>query len=132
MDVGELEAAGVVDAVELSRTGGVVSLRGTDAASGAPVIVKVLLREPTPEVRARFEHDQQRLVELSGHPNLVPVVRYGYTAGGQPFVVSQLLTGGSMADKVGAGLDGPGVINLGVRVAGALETAHRHHVVHGD
>ena len=82
MDVGELESAGVRDPSELSRTGGVVTYGARDAATGDAVIVKVLLREVTPEVRARFEHDQRQLVGLASHPNLVPVLRYGYTTKG--------------------------------------------------
>ena len=47
-------------------------------------MVKVLTREATPEVRARFDYDQARLVELAEHPNIVAVLRYGYTPTNQP------------------------------------------------
>ena len=40
--------------------------------------------------------------------------------------------GGSLADKVGSGMDGPAVIAIGVKLAGALESAHRRNLVHGD
>ncbi|MGH9137443.1 MAG: serine/threonine protein kinase [Acidimicrobiales bacterium] len=123
---------GIVGIAALGRTVAATTYRATDAASGRAVIVKVLNRDATPEVRARFEYDQERISELIDHPDIVAVFRYGYTDDGHPYVVSDEVVGGSMADKVGSGLDGPGVVSLGVRLAGGLESAHRLQVVHGD
>ncbi len=128
----ELGIPGISGAQEAGRTAATVTYRATDDASGRPVVVKVLLRDATPEVRARFDYDQARLAELSEHPNIVPVLRHGYTDGNQPYVVRGAVEGGSMVDHVGSGLDGPGVLALGIRVAGALESVHRRDVVHGD
>lgn len=132
MDGTGLDIPGVSAATEIGRTPATTTYRATDDTTGAPVIVKVLQREATPAVRARFDYDQARLVELAEHPNIVTVLRHGYTAANLPYVVTALVEGGSMADKVGSGLDGPGVLALGIRVAGALESAHRRDVVHGD
>jgi hypothetical protein len=132
MDGTELGIPGLSGATELGQTPATTTYRAVDDASGRAVMVKILAREAIPEVRARFDYDQARLVELAEHPNIVTVLRRGYTPANRPYVVTAVVEGGSMADKVGSGLDGPGVLALGIRVAGALESAHRRDVVHGD
>jgi len=51
-----------------------------------------------------------------------------------PYIVSGEQTGGSIGDRLRGPtpMTGPDVIALGVRLAGALESAHRAGVVHGD
>jgi hypothetical protein len=132
MDATDLGIPGISAATEMGRTPAATTYRATDDATGRAVIVKVLGREATPEVQARFEYDQARLLELAEHPNIVTVLRHGYTPANQPYVVNDFIEGDSMADKVGTGLDGPAVLDLGIRVAGAVESAHRRDVVHGD
>lgn len=122
---------GVSGLVEIGRTLAAVTYRGVDDA-GRRVVVKVLQREATPDVRSRFEYDQARLAELREHPDIVVTTAHGYTDANQPYFVMEELTGGSLADKVGSGMDGPGVISIGVKLAGALESAHRRNLVHGD
>jgi hypothetical protein len=117
--------------VELGRTPAAITYRGSDA-TGRAVIVKVLQRDASPEVRARFDYDQSRLVELHEHPDIVDTVAHGYTDGNQPYLVMDQLGGGSMAARVGSGMDGPGVLAIGIKIAGALESAHRRNLIHGD
>lgn len=128
----DLGIPGISGATEVGRGLAATTYRATDDVTGRPVFVKILNRDATPEVRARFDYDQARLTELAEHPNIVTVLGYGYTPTNLPYVVTGEVLGGSMADRVGSGLDGPGVLALGIRVAGALESAHRHDVVHGD
>jgi hypothetical protein len=127
----ELGIPGVTGLVELARTGAAVTYRGTDGA-GRRVIVKVLQRDAAAEVRARFDYDQARLAELVEHPDIVVTLGHGYTTANQPFLVTEEVTAGSLADRVGSGMDGPGVLSIGVKLAGALESAHRRNLVHGD
>ena len=129
---GGLGIPGIDGATEIGRSPAAVTYRATDSTSGRSVIVKVLQRDATPDVRARFEYDQGRIAELVDHANIVAVFRHGYTDTNHPYVVSEDVPGPSMAEKVGTGIDGPGVVMLGIRVAGALESAHRLQVVHGD
>lgn len=117
--------------VELGRSAAATTYGGQDA-SGKTVVVKVLQREAVAEVRARFDYDQARLAELREHPDIVVTLDHGYTAANQPYLVTEELTGGSMADRVGSGMDGPGVLAIGVKLAGALESAHRRNLIHGD
>lgn len=122
---------GVSGLVEIGRTAAAITYRGV-GGDGRAVIVKVLQRDATPDVRSRFEYDQARLAELREHPDIVVTLDHGYTEANQPYLVMEELTGGSLADRVGSGMDGPGVITIGVKLAGALESAHRRNLVHGD
>jgi hypothetical protein len=122
---------GVANLAEIGRSAAATTYRGTDA-SGRSVIVKVLHRDATADVRSRFDYDQARLAELREHPDIVVTTGHGYTEANHPYLVMEELSGGSLADRVGSGMDGPGVIAIGVKLAGALESAHRRNLVHGD
>ncbi|MGZ4617274.1 MAG: protein kinase domain-containing protein, partial [Frankiaceae bacterium] len=82
----------------------------------------------------RFEQTCARVHGLTGDPHIVPVHAWGLTQGGRPYVVTDLLEGGSLADRVRE--TGPlpvaDALRIGVVVAGALAVAHEHHAVHGD
>lgn len=127
----ELGIPGVTGLVELARTGAAVTYRGVDD-TGRRVVVKVLRRDATDEVRARFDYDQERLAELAEHPAIVAPLAHGYTATNRPYLLTEEQAARSIADRVRAGMDGPGVLRAGVELAGALESAHRRNLVHGD
>src|ERR1700744_6604214 len=71
---------------------------------------------------------------VSGHPNIVPVLHSGLTFAGRPYIVMQY----HRHDTLGAWIRGHGplgvreALEIGVRLAGALETAHRSGVLHRD
>ncbi len=71
---------------------------------------------------------------LSGHPHIVSVHRGGTTDAGAPYIVMDLMDGGSLADRLHreGPLPWPEVLEIGVAVAGALETAHRAGILHLD
>jgi hypothetical protein len=129
--VGLAQVPSVSGLEEVARTLAATTYRGEDDA-GRRVVVKVLHRDADAGVRARFDYDQARLAELAEHPDVVTTLDHGYTEGNQPYLVMEELTGGSLADQVGAGMDGPSVLAVGVKLAGALESAHRRNLVHGD
>ena len=72
--------------------------------------------------------------DLTGDPRIVPVHAWGLTQDGMPYVVTDLIEGGSLADRVRE--TGPlpvaDTLWIGVIVAGALAAAHEHQAVHGD
>jgi len=65
--------------------------------------------------------------KLSGHPHIVSIFQVGTTATGRPYIVMQYHPHGSMEAKIhDAGPIGwRGATSIGVKLAGALETAHR-------
>ena len=80
---------------------------------------------------ARFERECALMGELSSHPNVVTYFDSGVRRQ-RPFVVSEWLEDGSFADmlKRGQTLPWDEAIRVGVKVAGALESAHRAGLVH--
>ena len=71
---------------------------------------------------------------MSDHPNIVAVLRVGETESGQPFLVMEYHKRGSLDDRIRR--HGPlplqEVLRLGVKMAGALQTAHLIGVLHRD
>lgn len=70
---------------------------------------------------------------VSGHPNIVTVHAAGTTAAGQAHLVMGYERGGSLGDRLQHGpLPWPEVLDVGIRMADALEVAHRAGVLHRD
>ena len=71
---------------------------------------------------------------LTGHPNIVGVLQVGETEGGYPYLVMQYHRRGSLDARIRrvGPLRSAEVLRLGVKIAGALETAHRAGILHRD
>ena len=106
-----------------------------EPAFGRRVAVKILSdRIGNDEARRGFERECQAMGALSGHPHIVAVHRGGATDRGEPYIVMDFMAGGSLADRMAR--TGPlpwfEVLDIGVLLAGALETAHRAGILHLD
>ncbi|MBU3061936.1 protein kinase [Nocardia sp. NEAU-G5] len=130
----ELSAAGFEDAEEVGRGGFGVVYRCTQASLDRTVAVKVLTAELDRENQARFVREQQVMGRLTGHPNVVTVLQAGTTAGGRPFLVMPYYSLGSLDVRIRrwGPLAVESVLWVGVKIAGALQSAHRLHIVHRD
>ena len=128
-----LVAAGFADAKEVGRGGFGVVYRCSQAGLDRVVAVKVLVATFTDQ-RARFVREQQAMGRLTGHPNIVAVFQVGELAGGQPFLVMPFCENGSMQDRIArlTVLPLDEVLRIGVKLAGALTSAHRQGIVHRD
>ncbi|WP_040826076.1 protein kinase domain-containing protein [Nocardia jiangxiensis] len=130
----ELEAAGFEDAVEVGRGGFGVVYRCWQAALDRTVAVKVSTDDLDPDSRARFLREQRAMGRLTGHPNIVTVLEVGTTAGGRPYLVMPFHSADSL--EVWLREHGPlsleRTLSIGVKIAGALESAHRLGIVHRD
>ncbi|MFD4179809.1 protein kinase [Rhodococcus sp. NPDC058514] len=130
----ELGAAGFEDAEEIGRGGFGVVYRCVQAELDRMVAVKVLTAELDEVNRVRFLREQRAMGRLSGHPNIVNVLQVGATEGGRPYIAMQYIRQGSLEARVR--LHGPlpldESLRLGVKLAGAVETAHRLGIVHRD
>ena len=71
---------------------------------------------------------------LSGHPNIVNILGIGATPSGRPFIVMQYHPHDSLDALIRkrGPLDWRDALRLGVKLAGALETAHRSGTLHRD
>ena len=130
----ELEAAGFEDPEEIGQGGFGVVYRCTQRTLDRTVAVKVLTADLEPDNRERFMREQIAMGKLSGHPNIVNIFQVGTTASGRPYIVMQYHPHGSLGAKI---LDsGPigwrDALRVGVKMAGALETAHRRGTLHRD
>jgi serine/threonine-protein kinase PknK len=130
----ELVAAGFEDPEEIGRGGFGVVYRCRQRALERTVAVKVLTADLEPDNLERFVREQVAMGKLSGHPHIVSIFHVGTTATGRPYIVMQYHPHGSLEAKIHD--TGPigwrDVLHVGVKVAGALETAHRRGTLHRD
>ena len=98
------------------------------------VAVKVLFKESISDaVRRQFEAEAKAMAELGGHPNIVQVFQAGISADGRPYMVMQYYPQSSLDVRVRkASFSVPAVLQIGVRIACAVETAHRAGILHRD
>ena len=107
--------------------------RATDRRLRRDVAVKVLPERLSHDTRARarFEREAQALAALA-HPGILAVHDSG-AEGGHAFVVTELLEGETLRDRLRQGhLPWAKAAELGARVAEALAAAHGRGVVHRD
>ncbi|MFE5703964.1 protein kinase [Rhodococcus koreensis] len=130
----ELDGAGFADVQEIGRGGFGVVYRCTQADLDRTVAVKVLTVELDEENRARFFRQQQAMGRLTGHPNIVNILQVGATDSGLPYIVMPYHPQDSL--DVWIRRHGPlpvdEALRLGVKMAGAVESAHRLDILHRD
>ena len=99
------------------------------------VAVKLMDAKVTDErSRIRFERECTALGLLGDHPNIVTVYDSGFDDQNHPYIVMGYLEGGSYADRMETfgQLPWREVLEIGVKIAGAVETAHRAGILHRD
>ncbi|MEU1998689.1 protein kinase [Nocardia gamkensis] len=130
----ELEAMGLSGAVEIGRGGFGVVYRCVQTALDRVVAVKVLSSEIDQESRERFLREEQAMGRLSGHPNIVDILQVDVTATGMPLIVMPYCTHGSLEQLIRdqGPLTWADSLRAGVKLAGAIESAHRARILHRD
>lgn len=108
--------------------------RATQLALQRQVALKLIVadRVADPMFRERFQHES-RLAAAIEHVNVIPVYEAGED-GGALFIAMRLVNGtdlGQLIARVGA-IDPPRAASLVVQLAGALDAAHAHGLVHRD
>ena len=116
---------------ELGRGGMGVVLLARDEKLGRNVALKVLSRSASAEQLQRFEQEARAAGALN-HPNVIAVYDAGL-ASGQPYIVSELLEGGTLRERLGGRpLGVRQAIDYAVQLARGLAAAHEHDIVHRD
>jgi serine/threonine protein kinase len=129
----DLGIEGLEQAVEIGRGGFSVVYRAWQPSFERHVAVKVISVNPEDADVNRFARECAAVGSLQGHPNIVTVHDAGRRADGQPFIVMEYLSGGSLSDHaVKQPLGWTTAVDIGVKLAGALECAHRAKVLHRD
>jgi serine/threonine protein kinase len=120
--------------IEELGVGGMATVyRAYDPLFEREVALKVLKREllEDPELRERFERETKIVAKLE-HAAIVPVYDVGHDRG-QLFYVMRYMSGGSLTERINeGGLDLEQVAYLLLRLADALDYAHRKGIVHRD
>lgn len=129
----ELCAAGLADVEEIGRGGFGVVYRGIQLQLDREVAIKVLTAD-TDRNRVRFMREQQAVGRLTGHPNIVAVLQVGETESARPYLVMPYYRRGCTQTRIRqlGILPADEVLRLGVKIAGAVESAHRAGIVHRD
>ncbi|MGX7729902.1 protein kinase domain-containing protein [Rhodococcus sp. 2H158] len=132
--VEDLRLAGFADAVEIGRGGFGVVYRCRETALDRTVAVKVLTATLDADNLERFLREQRAMGRLSGHPHIVTVLQVGTTGSGRPYLVMHYHPHDSLEARIRryGPLPWPDVLRIGVKLSGALETAHRADVLHRD
>ncbi|MGV9709538.1 protein kinase domain-containing protein [Gordonia sp. NPDC003424] len=130
----ELTAAGFADPLLIGRGGFGAVYRCAQTTLDRTVAVKILTDHLDEQSLERFIREQRAMGRLSGHPNIVNILEVGATPSGMPFIVMPYHPHDSLDARIRkqGPLDWPDVLRLGVKMAGALETAHRSGTLHRD
>jgi len=130
----ELAQAGFADAVEVGRGGSGVVYRCYQTSLRRSVAIKVLASDLDEGDRERFLREGVAMGALSGHPNIVNILQVGMTETNRPFIVMPYHAAGSLAERVRreGRIGWPEALKIGVKLCGALETAHRADTLHRD
>jgi serine/threonine protein kinase/N-acetylneuraminic acid mutarotase len=129
-----LAAAGFVDAVEIGRGGAGVVYRCYQTALGRSVAIKVLASDLDEHSQERFLREGYAMGGLSGHPNIESILQVGVTEGGRPYIAMPYHAGGSLAQRLrrSGRVAWPDALRIGVKLCGALATAHAAGTLHRD
>ncbi len=118
---------------ELGRGGMGVVYRARQKGLNRVVALKMVLggRQATEDKLRRLRFEAESAAALD-HPNIVPVYAVGGCQG-QVFFSMKLIEGGSLAQRLGEfAADPRAVARLMLAVAGAVQHAHRHGILHRD
>ena len=129
----ELGIEGLEQAIEIGRGGFSVVYRAWQPSFQRHVAVKVLAVNLDAAAVDRFARECAAIGSLQGHPNIVTVHGADRRTDGQPFIVMEHMGGGSLAQQLAEQpLGWATAVDIGVRLAGALECAHRAKILHRD
>ncbi|MBC8404379.1 MAG: protein kinase [Planctomycetes bacterium] len=109
------------------------------AEGGEPVALKVLEQRtfPTSRLAMRLQREMY-LAQRLDHPGIVKVLDSGFTEGGRPYLVMELMPKGTIRDAVPLGNQMPqlqGVekcLRMFVQICQAVDHAHKRGVLHRD
>ena len=130
----ELRQAGFDDVEEIGHGGFGVVYRCAEPMLDRVVAVKVLSTDLDPENLDRFLREQRAMGRLSGHPHIMNILQVGVLASGRPFIVMPYHAKDSLEVLIRrhGPLDWCETLSIGVKLAGALEAAHRAGTLHRD
>ncbi|HEY6115804.1 MAG TPA: HD domain-containing phosphohydrolase [Candidatus Dormibacteraeota bacterium] len=133
MNVHEGSTLGPYRLMERVGRGGMASVyRAYHPALDRYVAIKVLpdFFAEEPGYRDRFQQEARSVARLK-HQNILEIFDYGYDDG-TPYLVLELIDGGTLADRVGKPMELREVVRLLEPLGSALDHAHAHGILHRD
>lgn len=126
--------AGYRDLTPLGQGGFATVYRAYQEQFDRVVAVKVITIDVDDRTRDRFIRECQAAGRLSGHPNVVTVLDAGVTEQDRPYMTTELMERGSIADWIDR--NGPmplaDALQVGVKMCGALSVVHAAGILHRD
>jgi ABC-type transport system substrate-binding protein len=126
---------GYRDLVRVGSGGFSMVYRAHQDAFDRTVAVKVLTVELVDETaQRRFQRECRASGRLSNHPNIVTVLDSGFTEDGRPFITTEFMSNGSLADRLEEHgvYSVPDALDIGVKMCGALAAVHAAGILHRD
>jgi serine/threonine protein kinase len=118
----------------LARERGRAIYAAEDARHDRTLTIEVWQSDPSRDARmVPGLPDDVRAANALGHPNIAQVLEAGTSEDGQPYRVTELLDGETLAARlrVQACVRAPEAVAIAREVAGALAAAHEQGIVHG-
>lgn len=98
-----------------------------------PVAVKVLLDDAVDDgLLKMFNAEADVMARLSAHPSIITIYEAGVSSDGRPYLVMEYCPTSFTTRYRREVIPVPEVLQLGVKVASAVETAHRSGLLHRD
>lgn len=122
----------------LARSGSSSVYAAADSRHDRQVAVKMLdsrsTRGTTSTSKGTFERELQAMGRLSDHPYVVDLYDSGITDTGVPYLVMPLIATGTIAERIDRQeqFEIDEILEIGVKLASAVETAHRRAILHCD
>lgn len=118
---------------ELGRGGTSIVYLARDVVNGGAVAIKVMRTELITDINTERFLREARVTMGLEHPNIVPVLDSG-DWDGRPYFVLPHMTGGTLRDRLRREKQLPvaQVIEIGARIARALQFAHERNFLHRD
>jgi serine/threonine protein kinase len=125
---------GYTDLEEIGGGAFATVYRATEVDTGRKVALKIVKVDNLhPHLLEAFHQEILALGKVSDHPNIVTLYRPLSTPDGRPVLVLELCKESlSQQVRVSGPLDARTVIRVGIKIAGALETAHLNGFLHRD
>ncbi|HMC39070.1 MAG TPA: serine/threonine-protein kinase, partial [Acidimicrobiales bacterium] len=125
---------GYADLHEIGGGAFATVFRATELQTRRPVALKILKVDTVhAQLIETFHREIHALAAVSDHPYIVTLYRPATTVDGRPALVLELCRE-SLGDQLrrGGPVDPVEVTRTGIKIAGALETAHRNGFLHRD
>ena len=97
------------------------------------VAVKVMDTDVAGSSASRFESEANLMAKVSSHPAILSIYGAGVSEGGRPFIVMEYCPPPQLEMRVRrAPLSVGDALDTAIRIAGAVESAHRVGIIHRD